>query len=75
MFADTVLSIYKKDDLVWIHDYHLMLVPSMLRAVKPRMKIGFFLHIPFPSSGKQGDLLENSDFFFLCVVYALCVTH
>ncbi len=35
---------------VWIHDFHLMLVPAMLRALRPDLGIGFFLHIPFPSS-------------------------
>jgi trehalose 6-phosphate synthase len=33
---------------VWVHDYHLQLVPMMLRALRPDVKIGFFLHIPFP---------------------------
>jgi trehalose 6-phosphate synthase len=33
---------------VWIHDYHLQLVPSMLRQLRPDLRIGFFLHIPFP---------------------------
>lgn len=41
-------------DLVWVHDYHLMLLPEMLRAeigsAKKNVKIGFFLHTPFPSS-------------------------
>src|SRR5207302_4853813 len=37
-------------DLVWVHDYHLMLVPAMVRALIPEARIGFFLHIPFPSS-------------------------
>jgi trehalose 6-phosphate synthase len=41
-------------DLVWVHDYHLMLLPQMLREeignCKKDVKIGFFLHIPFPSS-------------------------
>ena len=34
---------------VWVHDYHLQLVPMMLRAMRPDVRIGFFLHIPFPS--------------------------
>jgi len=34
---------------VWVHDYHLMLVPHMLRLKKPTMKIGFFFHTPFPA--------------------------
>ena len=33
---------------VWVHDYHLQLVPKMLRTVRPDLRIGFFLHIPFP---------------------------
>ncbi len=49
-FASTVLNTYQKGDLVWVHDYHLMLLPGMLRAGRPHMKIGFFLHTPFPSS-------------------------
>jgi len=35
---------------VWIHDYHLMLVPSLLRRRLPAATIGFFLHVPFPTS-------------------------
>jgi len=34
---------------VWIHDYHLMLVAGLLRAARPDLRIGFFLHIPFPA--------------------------
>ena len=34
--------------IVWIHDYHLQLVPQMLRELAPDVRIGFFLHIPFP---------------------------
>ncbi len=36
-------------DLVWIHDFHLMLLPQMLRTIAPQTKIGFFLNIPFPA--------------------------
>jgi len=35
-------------DMVWVHDYHLQLVPGMLRRARPDLRIGFFLHIPFP---------------------------
>ena len=49
-FADRILEIYKPGDLVWIHDYHLMLLPSLLRQKLPNIYIGFFLHTPFPSS-------------------------
>lgn len=50
MFADKVLSTYRKGDIIWVHDYHLMLLPGMLRIERPSVKIGFFLHIPFPST-------------------------
>ena len=36
-------------DMIWIHDYHLMLLPQMLRQAAPHQQIGFFLHTPFPS--------------------------
>ncbi len=49
-FADAVAAHWQPGDLVWIHDYQLMLVPAMLRERIPDARIGFFLHIPFPSS-------------------------
>lgn len=48
-FAEKILSIAKDDDVVWVHDYQLMMVPQMLRRQKKDLNIGFFLHIPFPS--------------------------
>jgi trehalose 6-phosphate synthase/phosphatase len=48
-FCDKVLSIAKPGDTIWIHDYHLLLLPEMLRKALPDIAIGFFLHIPFPS--------------------------
>jgi trehalose-6-phosphate synthase/trehalose-6-phosphatase len=50
IFAQKIAEKYKEGDVVWVHDYHLMLVPSMLRKLIPTAKIGFFLHISFPSS-------------------------
>jgi trehalose 6-phosphate synthase/phosphatase len=49
-FADAVADLYRDGDDIWIHDYHLLLLPQMLRNRLPDAKIGFFLHIPFPSS-------------------------
>lgn len=49
-FADQVAKVAKPDDLIWVHDYQLMLLPEMLRSRIPQARIGFFLHIPFPSS-------------------------
>jgi len=50
LFLDALLEHVRDDDLVWIHDYQLMLLPEMLRAARPDLRIGFFLHIPFPAS-------------------------
>ena len=50
LFATAVLSQYCEGDVVWCHDYHLMLLPALLRDRVPRMKVGWFLHTPFPSS-------------------------
>ena len=49
-FAARILEIYKPGDIVMIHDYHLLLVPALLRQKIPHMYISFFLHVPFPSS-------------------------
>lgn len=49
-FAEAILEHCLADTRVWIHDFHLMLVPAMLRRRAPGLSIGFFLHIPFPSS-------------------------
>lgn len=49
-FADKVVANWKRGDVVWVHDYHLLLVPNMVRKKLPEAKIGFFLHVPFPSS-------------------------
>ena len=64
-FADKVMEVAKKGDIVWVHDYHLMLLPSLLRKRAPWLKIGFFLHTPFPSyeifrcHPKRSELLEG----------------
>src|SRR5690349_4965283 len=49
VFADHVVRHYRPGDLVWIHDYQLLLLPELLRRRLPDARIGFFLHIPFPS--------------------------
>ncbi len=49
-FADEVVARYREGDQIWVHDYHLMLVPALLRQRLPRARIGFFLHIPFPAA-------------------------
>jgi trehalose 6-phosphate synthase/phosphatase len=49
-FFKKVIEIADSDHNFWIHDYHLMLLPNLIRQVIPQCSIGFFLHIPFPSS-------------------------
>jgi len=49
-FADCVARSAPQGALVWVHDYQLQLVPELLRAVRPDLRIGFFLHVPFPSA-------------------------
>lgn len=48
-FADAIVREVRAGDLVWIHDYHLMLVPRLVRERCPSARIGFFLHTPFPT--------------------------
>lgn len=48
LFADTTATLTNPNDIVWIHDYQLLLAPEMLRVQRPQQRIGFFLHIPFP---------------------------
>lgn len=49
-FYDALKPYIEADSLIWIHDYQLMLLPELIRNDFPDVKIGFFLHIPFPSS-------------------------
>ncbi len=48
-FCRRVMEILQPGDLVWVHDYHLLLLPDLIRREAPDASIGFFLHIPFPS--------------------------
>ncbi|KAJ0551882.1 putative alpha,alpha-trehalose-phosphate synthase (UDP-forming), Trehalose-phosphatase [Helianthus annuus] len=51
IFADKVMEVADPDDdYIWVHDYHLMILPTFLRKRYNRVKLGFFLHSPFPSS-------------------------
>jgi trehalose-phosphatase len=64
-FANRIAKNWKRGDVVWIHDYHLLLLPRMLRKQIPDAQIGFFLHVAFPSSeifrclAVRKDLLEG----------------
>ncbi len=64
-FADVIMEVADEGDQVWIHDYHLFLVPSMLRGRRKGLKVGFFLHTPFCTSEifrvlpNRGELLKG----------------
>lgn len=47
-FAAIAAEVAAPNGIVWVHDYHFQLVPAMLRMLRPDLRIGFFLHIPFP---------------------------
>ena len=65
LFRDKVVEVYQHGDLVWIHGFHLMLLPSFLRRFLTIAKIGYFFHTPFPSSeiwrtmSRREDLLRG----------------
>ena len=50
LYCDAVAEEIHGDELIWVHDYHLFLLPQMLRQRFPEARIGFFLHTPFPPS-------------------------
>ncbi len=49
IFCEAVVEVAEPNSTIWVHDYQLLLLPGMLRERLPEAKIGFFLHIPFPS--------------------------
>jgi trehalose 6-phosphate synthase/phosphatase len=49
-FARQISKLANDDDLVWVHDFHLFMLPSYLKKLRPKLRVGFFLHTPFPSS-------------------------
>ncbi|OZJ02982.1 hypothetical protein BZG36_03144 [Bifiguratus adelaidae] len=65
IFAEAVAKEYRPGDIVCIHDYHLLLLPQLLRKLIPNIGIGLFMHAPFPSSEifrnlpKRGEILKG----------------
>lgn len=49
LFAEAILRNARRNDMVWVHDYQLLLLPDMVKSQRPDLNVGFFLHIPFPS--------------------------
>jgi trehalose 6-phosphate synthase len=64
-FAQVTADYAERDAVVWIQDYHLQLVPALLRELRPDLRIGFFMHIPFPPAElfmqlpRRGELLRG----------------
>ncbi|ORX62446.1 hypothetical protein DM01DRAFT_1315912 [Hesseltinella vesiculosa] len=50
MYVDLVMQLYQEGDVVWVHDYHLLLVPGMIRKLAPLATLGLFVHSPWPTS-------------------------
>ncbi len=48
LFAEEIIALSQPGSTIWVHDYHLLLLPGLLRLERPTDHIGFFLHIPFP---------------------------
>ncbi|KAF5475262.1 hypothetical protein F2P56_007086 [Juglans regia] len=61
MFAEVVNQHYEEGDVVWCHDYHLMFLPKCLKEYNNNMKVGWFLHTPFPSSEIHRTLPSRSE--------------
>ena len=59
LFANEIIKFASDSSVFWVHDYQLMLVPSMLRKILPNATIGFFLHTPFPSFETYRQLPER----------------
>lgn len=55
-FAEAAAAVASEGGFVWVQDYQLQLVPQMLRVLRPDLRIGYFHHIPFPSSELFGQL-------------------
>ena len=49
VFRESLMKVVRPNDTIWVQDYHLMLLPQLLREAMPDVPIGFFLHTPFPS--------------------------
>lgn len=63
LFAEKLAPLLREDDIVWIHDYHLIPLASLLRERGVRCKLGFFLHVPMPSSDLLAALPHHQQLF------------
>jgi len=63
LFADRLAPLLRDDDVVWIHDYHLIPLAALLRERGVRCRLGFFLHVPMPSSDLLAALPQHGRLF------------
>lgn len=64
LVADAIIKESKDDDVIWIHDFQLLLVPGLVKDRRPNLKVGFFLHIPFPSSEIFRELPQRKEILY-----------
>ena len=71
LFADKLAPVLREDDVVWIHDYHLIPLASLLRERGIGCRIGFFLHVPMPSADMAAALPDHVRLFSTLYAYDL----
>jgi trehalose 6-phosphate synthase/phosphatase len=64
LFKNKIIEVYNSHALIWIHGFHLMLLPGFVRRVSPGAKIGFFFHTPFPSSEIWRTMVHRTDLLY-----------
>lgn len=75
MVADAIIREAREDDTIWIHDFHFFLVPGFIKAKRPDLKVGFFLHIPFPSSEIFRELPQRKEILLSLIMCDLVGFH
>ncbi|WDS34622.1 alpha,alpha-trehalose-phosphate synthase (UDP-forming) [Pseudoxanthomonas sp.] len=75
LFADQLAPLLREDDIVWIHDYHLIPLGALLRERGIGCRIGFFLHTPMPSADLVAALPDHQRFFSTLYAYDLIGFH
>ena len=63
LFAEKLAPLLREDDIVWVHDYHLIPMAKLLRELGVRARLGFFLHVPMPSSDLLAALPQHERLF------------
>jgi trehalose 6-phosphate synthase len=71
LFAEHIARIARDDDLIWVHDYHLIPLAAELRALGVAARIGFFLHIPLPPAALLRMLPHHEELFPTLAAYDL----